>query len=61
MLGPPSSNQCHQSLETFKQTCQELGVPLAMEKVECPSTLVTLLGITLDIVQMEIRLPDDKS
>ena len=60
MLGPPSSNQCHQSLEAFKQTCQQLGVPLAMEKVEGPLTSLTFLGITLDTVQMEIRLPDDK-
>ena len=45
MLGPPSSNQCHQSLEAFKQTCQQLGVPLAMEKVEGPSASLTFLGI----------------
>ena len=60
MLGPPSSNQCHQSLKAFKQTCQQLGVPLAMEKVEGPSTSLTFLGITMDTVQMEIQLPDDK-
>ena len=31
-----------------------------MEKVEGPSTSLTFLGITMDTVQMEIRLPDDK-
>ena len=31
-----------------------------MEKVEGPLTSLTFLGITLDTVQMEIRLPDDK-
>ena len=60
MLRPPNSNQCHQSLESFKQTCQPLGFPLAMEKVEGPSTLLTLLGITLDTAQVEIQLLDDK-
>ena len=48
MLGHPSCNQCHQTLEAIKQTCQQLGVPLAMEKVEGPSTSLTFLGITLD-------------
>ena len=47
-------------MEIFKQTCQELGVLLAMEKSEGPSTLLTLLGITLDTVQMVIHLPDYK-
>ena len=60
MLGPPSSNQCHQNLDIFKQTCQKLGVPLAIEKVEGPSTSLTFLGITLDTAKMEIRLPDEK-
>ena len=61
MLGPPSSNQCHQSLDIFKQTCQKLGVPLAIEKVEGPSTSLTFLGITLDTAKMKIRLPDERS
>ena len=53
-----SSNQCHQSLEAFKQTCQELGV--AIQKIEGPSTSLTFLGIVLDKIQMEIPLPDDR-
>ena len=60
MLGPPSSNQCHHNLDIFKQTCQKLGVPLAIKKVEGPSTSLTFLGITLDTAKMEIRLPDEK-
>ena len=60
MLGPPSCNQCHQNLDIFKQTCQKLGVPLAIKKVEGPSTSLTFLGITLDTAKMEIRLPDEK-
>ena len=44
----------------FIQLCKELGVPLAMEKTEGPSTTLAFLGIILDTVKMEIRLPDDK-
>ena len=37
-----------------------LGIPLALEKVEGPSTSLTFLGIILDTARMEERLPDDK-
>ena len=37
-----------------------LHVPLALEKVEGPSTTISFLGILLDTVRMEIRLPEDK-
>ena len=39
---------------------QLLQVPLAEEKLEGPSTVITFLGITLDTVRMEARLPEDK-
>ena len=45
MMGPHESDVCQQSLETFKNTCQELGVPLAEEKVEGPATSLTFLGV----------------
>ena len=37
-----------------------LGIPLALEKVEGPSTSLNFLGITLDKGKMEVHLPDDK-
>ena len=40
--------------------CEWLGIPLALEKVEEPSTPLNFLGITLDTVRMEARLPTDK-
>ena len=40
--------------------CQFLNIPLALEKVEGPSTSLEFLGILLDMVRMEARLPDDK-
>lgn len=40
--------------------CEELGVPIASEKTEGPTTCLTFLGIELDTVKMEARLPPDK-
>ncbi len=42
------------------EVCQRLGVPLAAEKVEGPSRGLTFLGIFLDTVKLELRLPEDK-
>ena len=42
------------------QICNYLGVPLTLEKVEGPSTTLPFLGITLDTIKMEARLPEDK-
>jgi len=61
LIGPPSSPIWQHNLDIFTQACADLGVPLATEKVEGPSTQLTfLVGILLDTSRMEIRLPDDK-
>ena len=49
-----------QHLNHFKQACHTLGVPLALEKVEGPSTMLSFLGILLDTHLMEARLPEEK-
>lgn len=59
-VGPSASPTCQKNLEIFKNVCKELGVPLALEKVDGPTTCLTFLGITLDTHKMEIRLPEDK-
>jgi len=48
--------QHHAVLKLF----DELGVPLAMEKVVDPATSIEFLGITIDSWKGEIRLPQDK-
>ena len=57
-------NQDHQScqndLNSFMQICHRLGVPLAGEKTEGPSTTLTFAGIELDSVDREARLPQEK-
>ena len=40
--------------------CEQLGVPIAREKVCQPSTSLTFLGIEVDTLAMELRLPQEK-
>ena len=58
--GAPGSDQCAQHLETITSICNKLGFPLAKDKVEGPSTVLTFLGILLDSSKMELRLPVEK-
>ena len=44
------------SLSTF----DSLGVPTAPEKIEGPTTCIKFLGLEVDTVAMEVRLPEDK-
>ena len=60
MLGPSDSLTCQHNLDTFMQVCCELGIPLATQKLEGPSTSLTFLGILIDTHRMEARLPKDK-
>ena len=60
IIGPPHSPTCKQNLNTFIQLCDSLGIPLASEKIEGPSTALSFLGIYLDTARMEIKLPEDK-
>ena len=47
-------------MQAFIKMCGDLGVPLATGKTVGPSTALQFLGITLDAVSMEARLPEDK-
>ena len=60
LIAPPQSSSCQHNLCVVKQVCSQLGIPLALEKVEGPTNLLTFLGITLDTKQMEARLPNEK-
>ena len=39
--------------------CKELGVPIADQKTEGPSTVITLLGILIDTLKGELTLPEE--
>ena len=60
IAGRPGSRECEQALHRMLKVCQSLGFPIAFNKVEGPSTLITFLGILIDTVAMELRLPPEK-
>ena len=58
---PPSQAQvCGQSLVVAVKLCEDLGFPVAPDKVVGPSTTLTFLGIELDSVSLVMRLPKSK-
>ena len=57
---PPLHLPCQQSLSSMLLTFRNLGVPIAPNKTEDPCTTFQLMGIILDTVRMEARLPADK-
>lgn len=60
LIGPPASAICQQNFVTFQAACKEVGLILATEKSEGPATCLTILGIEIDSMAMEIRLPQEK-
>ena len=59
-VGSPMIEQCKKNLELICAVCEELGIPLKLSKVEGPSTEIIFLGIVLNTVSLEIRLPVEK-
>lgn len=55
-----SSEECQESLDKFLNFCSDVGVPIARDKTYCPSQVMEFVGITLDTIKMEARLPLDK-
>ena len=60
ILGPPNTTACQANLSTLLTLFEELGLPVAPAKLEGPATCITFLGIEIDTMAMEIRLPADK-
>ena len=59
-MGPPGLTVCRQNLERILSTCEELGVPLAEDKLEGPTCCLTFLGIEVDTQTGMLRLPAEK-
>ncbi len=60
LVGPPASPLCERHLQTCFSLCEILGVPIADDKTEGPSTSIAYLGFVLDSEKLELRLPQDK-
>lgn len=58
-LDPP--NTCMDLLKYFFSICEAFGVPLTQEKNVFPSVCLEFLGITIDTVHIEFRLPMEKN
>ena len=51
---------CQRTLDLAIHTATRLGLPVEPAKVEGPATTLTFLGIEIDTVSMELRLPQTK-
>ena len=60
VLGPAGSSECHRALDSLTSLCERLGVPLAPHKLVNPTTCLVFLGIEVDSVASQLRLPTDK-
>lgn len=58
--GKKGTNECADLMDTFKQFCSSLGVPLALDKTKGPSSVIVFLGIEIDTSNMVLRLPQEK-
>ena len=56
----PKSITCENSLQSMLLSFQALSIPLSPGKTQGPSTCLEFLGIVLDSLAMEARLPADK-
>ena len=60
IVSKPNTTSCQFHVDTFLRTCHSLGIPVAQEKLEGPSTTLTFLGLELDSISQEARLPPEK-
>ena len=56
-----TEQDCGRHLDNFTNLCSIIGIPLAPEKTEGPSQILSFAGIELDTTIMQARLPVKKS
>ena len=59
-LGPPGSLRCAENLRMIREVTTALGVPLAEDKSQGPSTALVFLGILIDTQAGTLSLPEEK-
>ena len=59
-VGAPGTLSCTKNAAVMHEICQEVGLPVEPDKDEGPATSITFLGLELDSVSLEVRLPQDK-
>jgi len=58
--GKKDTHECEKLMLKFESICSDIGVPIANEKTEGPSTVIEYLGLTIDTINMLIKIPDKK-
>ena len=58
-LGVPDSTECEENISIKRNACDRVGLPIEHEKDEGPATTISFVGIELDSVAKEIRLPQE--
>ena len=59
-VGWPGSEECTNNISIMHRAFEEVGLPVEPEKDEGPDTCITCLGLDLDTVALEVRLPPAK-
>ena len=60
LMGGKEKSDCQHVLDTFQQRMEALGVALNAEKTEGPQQVIICLGLELDSILMEVRIPMEK-
>ena len=55
--GPQNTDHCSIIMRGFLSHCVNFGVPIAEEKTEGPKTVLIFLGLEIDSVLMQVRIP----
>ncbi len=58
--GEGNTDVCNRLMNNFSLVCDRLNVPIANEKSVGPTTVLEYLGLTIDTVNMLVKIPDDK-
>jgi len=53
-MGRSGSEGCGQAVDILRQVLEELGIPVALDKLEGPVDCLTFLGFELDTVAREV-------
>ena len=59
-VGRQETHECQKNMEAMLKLCEATGTPIDPGKTEGPCTTITFLGIEIDSVSMQLRLPADK-
>lgn len=55
-----SFEECQRIMLCFQNMCKDFGVPLALEKTEGPTRVITYLGLEIDTKLCQVKVPADK-